>query len=113
MARPRACLCRPSTTLPRPTPPIVDGRAKPGHDTMRTTVPYPACLADASSSRPGTRPDHHGASGRLDQAAVLRNRTGVARPGLCLAEQRDAEVAAHGQGAVAVQGQLHPVDAAV
>src|SRR5690348_2167760 len=28
-ARPRACLCRPSTTLPRPAPPVVDGRAWP------------------------------------------------------------------------------------
>src|SRR5690349_7108560 len=28
-ARPTACLCRPSTTLPHPAPPVVDGRAWP------------------------------------------------------------------------------------
>src|SRR5689334_25438179 len=38
-ARPRACLCQPSTTGGAETGKVVDGRAKPGHDAMGTTVP--------------------------------------------------------------------------
>src|SRR4051794_13157965 len=45
-------LCRPSTTLPVSAQPVVDGRAKPGHDTGGTErarnetaiVPRPSCL---------------------------------------------------------------------
>src|SRR5689334_22379239 len=35
-ARPRACLCRPSTSFSVSVPQVVDGQAKPGHDTKAT-----------------------------------------------------------------------------
>src|SRR5206468_8932067 len=37
-ARPRACLCRPSTTLLHSAPQFVDGRAKPGRDAGATDL---------------------------------------------------------------------------
>src|SRR5438309_143297 len=41
-----------STTLPRSAPPVVDGLAKPGHDTMGTTVPA-SCYVSANGDTPG------------------------------------------------------------
>src|SRR4051794_16931198 len=50
-AHPRACLCRPSTILRRSVPPVVDGRAKSGHDQEETTI---AVLTPMERSRRAT-----------------------------------------------------------
>src|SRR3954452_10835156 len=55
-------LCRPSTTGGADRGKVVDGRDKPGHDTMGTTVP-PACYFNAN----GDTPDHDG--GAMDLVA--------------------------------------------
>src|SRR5438309_9377228 len=56
-------LCRPSTSLPRSAPPVVDGRAKPGHDTIgMATLCVPLCwrLCEQARARPAAcEVDHH------------------------------------------------------
>src|SRR4051795_6959498 len=44
-------MCRPSTTLPRSAAQVVDGRDKPGHDTMGTAVPLIRCLNAHAAAR--------------------------------------------------------------
>src|SRR3954451_23601623 len=51
--------CRPSTTLQRSAPPVVDGRAKLGHDTLQTIAPYTPYVS-AYADTPG----HDGQRGR-------------------------------------------------
>jgi hypothetical protein len=56
-ARPRACLCRPSTTGDAGIGKDVDGRAKPGHDTVAMAVP-PARYVTANRRQVGSGRRH-------------------------------------------------------
>src|SRR4051794_2791757 len=75
-------LARPSTSLPTSAPPVVDGRAKPGHDTVGTTV-LPALYFSAN----GFNVD--GAQARHPHLCFTRHRkTRMAARSPCLALSR-------------------------